>query len=89
MQLFFWVLDGLLAGWLTGKFMSSEGRDLVMDVVMGISGGMAGGFLVAAMHLTIHGKMIFTNLAALAGAIILTFLTRIIGGRREYASTNS
>lgn len=89
MQLFFWVLDGLVGGWITGKIMSSEGRDLVMDIVMGISGGAAGGFIVGAMHPAVQGKMIFTNVAALVGAVILTFLTRIIGGRREYSSTNS
>ena len=88
MQLLFWVADGLLAGWLTGKFMSSEGRDLVMDIVMGISGGMAGGFIVVAAQLPVHGQMTFTNLAALAGAVIMTVLTRIIGGRREYARTD-
>jgi uncharacterized membrane protein YeaQ/YmgE (transglycosylase-associated protein family) len=88
MQLLFWVADGLLAGWLTGKSMSSEGRDLVMDIVMGIAGGVAGGFIVAMAHLPVHGKMIFTSLAALAGAVILTVLARIIGGRREYAPTD-
>jgi uncharacterized membrane protein YeaQ/YmgE (transglycosylase-associated protein family) len=88
MQLFFWVLDGVVGGWLTSKIMSSEGRDLVMDIVMGISGGAAGGFIVAAMHPSVQGKMIFTNLAAVVGAVVLSFLTRIIGGRREYGSTN-
>jgi uncharacterized membrane protein YeaQ/YmgE (transglycosylase-associated protein family) len=89
MQLFFWIADGLLAGWLTGKMMSSKGRDLMMDVGMGISGGMAGGLIVEAARLTVQGKMIFTNLAALAGAVIMAFLMRVIWGRQEYAPTKA
>jgi uncharacterized membrane protein YeaQ/YmgE (transglycosylase-associated protein family) len=88
MQLFLWIAEGLLAGWLTGKMMSSKGRDLMMDIGMGISGGMAGGLIVEAARLTVQGKMIFTNLAALAGAVIMAFLTRVIGGRPEYAPTD-
>src|ERR1700758_489210 len=83
MQLFFWMADGLLAGWLTGKVMSSEGRDHVMDVMAGISGGMAGGLIVAAARLPFQGKIILANVAALAGAVIMTFLTRVIRGKRE------
>ena len=86
--MFFWIAEGLLAGWLTGKMMSSKGRDLTMDIGMGIFGGMAGGLIVEAVRLTVQGKMIFTNLAALAGAVIMAFLTRVIRGRREYAATD-
>jgi len=57
-----------------------------MDIGMGIFGGMAGGLIVEAVRLTVQGKMIFTNLAALAGAVIMAFLTRVIRGRREYAA---
>lgn len=64
MHLLFWIAGGLLAGWLTGKMMSSEGRDMVMDLVMGLAGGLAGGFIVAA-GLPVRGKMIFTDLAAM------------------------
>jgi uncharacterized membrane protein YeaQ/YmgE (transglycosylase-associated protein family) len=88
MQLFFWIAGGLLAGWVTGKVMGSQGRDVVMDLVMGLAGAVAGGFVVSAMGLPVQGAMIFTDLAAIAGGVILTALARIIGGRREYASTD-
>lgn len=87
MHLLFWMAGGLFAGWLTGKTMSSEGRDVVMDLVMGLAGGMAGGFIVSATAL-VQGKMIFTDLAAIAGGVILTGLARIVAGRREYTATN-
>ena len=88
MQLLFWIVGGLAAGWLTGKIMSGEGRDLVMDTIMGVTGAVAGGFIVSVAGLPVQGRMIYTSLAAVAGAVILTVLTRLAGGRREYASTD-
>lgn len=87
MQLLFWLLDGLAAGWLTGKFLSSDGRDQVMDIVMGVAGGVGGGSLFSAAHL-VQGKMIYTNVAAVLGAAMMVALSRIQGRRREYGSTN-
>jgi uncharacterized membrane protein YeaQ/YmgE (transglycosylase-associated protein family) len=83
-----WILDGLVAGWLTGKLLAGEGRDLVMDVVMGAAGGIGGGFIVAALSSLVHGKMFYTNMGAIFGAVILTALSRYFSGRREYGSTN-
>lgn len=88
MQLLFWLVDGLVAGWLTGKIMSSEGRDQVMDIVMGVAGAVAGGFLFSAARLAVQGGMIYTNLAAVLGAVILTALSRYVCGPREYGSTD-
>jgi uncharacterized membrane protein YeaQ/YmgE (transglycosylase-associated protein family) len=88
MQILMWVIDGLVAGWLTGKFMSSEGRDQVMDMVMGIAGGIGGGFLLSATRFRVEGMMIYTSLAAVTGAICLTFVSRYAGGSREYGRTN-
>jgi len=88
MLLFLWIVDGVAAGYLTGKIMSSEGRDWVMDIVMGLAGGVAGGFLFSAMHVLVEGKMIFTNLAAMSGAVLLTALSRYVSGRREYGATD-
>jgi len=87
MQLFSWVLDGLAAGWLTGKLMASEGRDQVLDAVMGVAGGVGVGFLFSAAHL-VQGKMIYANVAAVLGAAMMVVLSRILRRRREYGSTN-
>lgn len=88
MHALLWVIDGLVAGWLTGKMMAGEGRDLVMDVVMGIAGALAGGFLLSATHTLVQGKMIFTDMAAVLGAVTVTALSRLVSGRREYGATD-
>ena len=88
MALLFWMLDGFAAGWLTGRIMTNEGRDRFVDIVMGSAGAVAGGFMFGGLHLLVRGQMIYTNLAALMGAISLTILARYFGGRREIEATN-
>jgi uncharacterized membrane protein YeaQ/YmgE (transglycosylase-associated protein family) len=86
--LLYWVIGGAAVGWLMGKFMSSEGRDRVMDVVMGIAGAVGGAFLFNAAHILVQGKMIYTMLAAIVGAAVLAMLARYVGGRREFGATD-
>lgn len=88
MPLLFWVIEGLVAGWLMGKTMGSEGRDRVMNIIMGVGGGVAGGLIISVAPILVSGKMIYTNLAAISGAMLLAFLSRYIGGSREYGRTN-
>ncbi len=80
MHALLWVIDGLVAGWLTGKMMAGHGRDLVMDVVMGAAGGIGGGFMTSTLGSLVHGRMIFTDMAAMAGGVALTALYRLIAG---------
>lgn len=86
--LLYWVIGGAAVGLLMGKIMSSEGRDYVMDIVMGVAGAIGGGFLFSTMHFIVQGKMIYTSLAAVTGAVVLTMLARYMGGRREYGATD-
>jgi len=88
MLLLLWIVVGVASSCLTGKLMSSEGRDWVMDVIMGLAGGIGGGFLLSATSTLVQGKMIYTSLAAILGAVILTVFSRYISGRREYGSTD-
>lgn len=87
-MLLLWVVEGFAGGWLAGKFMASEGRDQVMDIVMGIAGAIAAGFLFNASHILVQGKMIYTSLVAAAGAVMITVISQYVGGRREYGSTD-
>jgi uncharacterized membrane protein YeaQ/YmgE (transglycosylase-associated protein family) len=85
MQLVFWIMGGLVAGWLTGKIMSGERRELLMATIVGAVGGVAAGFIANVAGLPVQGKMIYTNLAAVTGAVVLTMLSRVVTGRRGYA----
>lgn len=88
MQLLFWIIDGLAAGWLTGTIMSGPSRDLWMDTLTGMAGGVAGGFIVNSSGYFVQGNPIYANLAAVLVAVILTVLTRSVGARREHPLTD-
>jgi uncharacterized membrane protein YeaQ/YmgE (transglycosylase-associated protein family) len=44
-----WILVGLIAGWLTGKVMRGSGFGAIGDIVIGILGAIAGGFLFSRL----------------------------------------
>lgn len=87
MLLLFWIMDGVAAGWMSCKLLWSEARGRVMDIATGIAGALAGGILFSATHLLVRGMMIYTNLAAVMAAVIVTLLSRYGGDRREYGAT--
>ena len=49
--LLFWIIVGLIAGWLAGKVMKGGGYGIVMDIVLGILGGVVGGWLFGMLRL--------------------------------------
>ena len=74
----FWILVGLIAGWLTGKLMSGEGYGPIMDIVVGILGALAGGFLMSHLFGAGQGGFLYSIIVALIGAVILTALLRLV-----------
>jgi uncharacterized membrane protein YeaQ/YmgE (transglycosylase-associated protein family) len=81
--LLWWIIVGFIAGWVTGKIMRGPGHGFLMDVVIGIAGAIAGGWIMRAVGFAGRGGMIYTILVAIGGAIILTLLYRLITGKRK------
>jgi uncharacterized membrane protein YeaQ/YmgE (transglycosylase-associated protein family) len=74
-----WIVAGLIAGWLTGKIMKGSGYGFFGDILLGIIGGVVGGYL--ARHLLgvdTGGSFWLTTAIALVGAIILVAIVRLI-----------
>lgn len=72
-----WIIVGLIAGWLTGKIMSGGGYGPFMDIVIGILGALAGGFLMSHLGFAGSGGLIYTIIVAVIGAVILTLILRL------------
>jgi len=87
MQVFVWAVCGLAAGWFTGRISLSMGRDQLINLLLGVAGGAAGGFLLDAAFFNMEGSMIYTSLAAIFGATLLVLLSRYLRVSREWAST--
>jgi uncharacterized membrane protein YeaQ/YmgE (transglycosylase-associated protein family) len=76
MGIIWWLIVGLIAGWLTGKLMGGEGKGVLMDIVIGLLGALAGGFIMQLLGFAGAGGMIYTIIVAVIGAVILTWLYR-------------
>jgi uncharacterized membrane protein YeaQ/YmgE (transglycosylase-associated protein family) len=73
-----WIVVGLIAGFVTGKLMRGEGFGFFADIIVGIVGAVAGGFLMTKLGYAAEGGMLYTICVAVIGAVILTFLVRLI-----------
>ena len=40
-----WIIVGLITGWLTGKLVREGGYGPILNIVMGVAGAVAGGFV--------------------------------------------
>ena len=76
-----WIIIGIIAGWITGKLMSGEGYGAIMDMIVGLLGALAGGFIMSHVFgAASTGGWIYSIIVAVIGAVILTFLLRLITG---------
>jgi len=77
MHLVWFLLIGLLAGWLAGKIMKGKGFGVVGDIVVGLIGALIGGFLFRMLGASPEGGLIWSLIVALVGAIILLYVVRL------------
>lgn len=86
-SLLVWALIGLIAGFLASKVMTGHGKGIVTDIVVGVIGAVAGGFLARYLGVTTAAtshSIIVEIVIAFAGAVILLAILRLAGfGRRR------
>jgi uncharacterized membrane protein YeaQ/YmgE (transglycosylase-associated protein family) len=73
--LIWWIVVGLIAGFLAGKVMKGGGFGVIMDIVVGIAGAILGGWVFGLIG--IHaGGLIGSIVVAFIGAVILVWIVR-------------
>ena len=77
LTLVYFLLIGVLAGWLAGKFMGTGGYGLLGDLVLGIIGAVLGGFVLGLLGFT-AGGLLAKLITAVVGAILFIALIRVI-----------
>ncbi len=80
MHFLWWIIVGLIAGWATGKIMRGRGYGVLMDIVLGIIGGIVGGWIMRGLGFRGQGGTLYSILVAIGGAVVLTWLVRLISG---------
>ena len=78
MGLIYWIVVGLIAGWLAGKVMKGGGYGVLVDIILGILGGIFGGWLFGMLGIWPGGGIIGSIIVAFVGAVILVWITRLV-----------
>src|SRR5579864_5112141 len=74
-----WLVVGLIAGFLASVVMRGGGYGIVGDIIVGIVGAFIGGFLASLVGLGASG-FVGTVIVAFIGACILIAILRAVSG---------
>jgi uncharacterized membrane protein YeaQ/YmgE (transglycosylase-associated protein family) len=78
MSLLWFILVGIVAGWLAGVVMKGGGYGVIGDLVVGVIGALIGGYVFSSLGVSAGGGLIGSIIVATIGAIILIFVLRLI-----------
>lgn len=78
MGLLYFIIVGLIAGWLAGQVMKGGGYGVIADIILGILGGIVGGWVFGMLGIWPGGGMIGAIIVAFVGAVVLVGITRLI-----------
>ena len=79
MSIVWWLIVGLIAGFLASVVMRGGGYGVVGDIIVGIVGAFIGGFVANLLGLGASG-LIGTIVVAFIGACILIAILRAVSG---------
>ncbi len=74
-----WIIIGLLAGWLAGTLARGRGFGCVTNVVLGLVGAVIGGWIFQRLGIVAFGFW-GSLAAATVGAILLVAIARLFAG---------
>lgn len=76
------LITGGLAGWAAGTLIRGSGYGAVINIVLGIVGGVVGAKLFSALGLTTNGWLVELGMAVVGAVILLSLvglLRRVAG----------
>ena len=74
-----WLVVGLIAGFLASLVMRGGGYGIVGDIIIGLVGALIGGFLASLLGIG-AGGFVGTIIIAFIGAVILIAILRAVSG---------
>ena len=76
-----YLLIGLVSGWLANLIVRGSGSGLIVNLIVGIIGGFLGGWLVGLMGWIPTGTF-GTLIASVVGAIVLLLIVSLFTRRK-------
>jgi uncharacterized membrane protein YeaQ/YmgE (transglycosylase-associated protein family) len=78
MSFLWFLIVGLVAGWLAGVLVKGRGFGIIGDLVVGVIGAFFGGWLFGALGASTGGGLLGSILVATVGAVVLLFIVRLL-----------
>lgn len=78
MDLLWFLLVGLVAGWSAGMLVKGGDFGLIGDLVIGVIGAVLGGWLFSTLGASAGGGLLGSIIVATIGAVVLLFIVRVI-----------
>jgi uncharacterized membrane protein YeaQ/YmgE (transglycosylase-associated protein family) len=76
-DIIWFLLIGLVAGWLAGKLVKGRGFGLVENMIIGVIGALIGGYLFRLVHVSV-GDTLGQLAAATVGATIFLYILKLL-----------
>ena len=84
MGIIWFLIIGVLAGWIAGELTRGNGFGLLGNLIVGIVGALLGGFLFDLLDISTYGGLLGQLLMSVIGAVSFLFILSFFGGvRRE------
>ena len=78
MSFVWFLIVGLVAGWLAGMLVKGGGFGLIGDLVVGVIGAILGGWLFSAFGASAGGGLVGSIIVATMGAVVLLLVVRLV-----------
>lgn len=81
MEIIWFLLVGLVAGWIAGEIVRGHGFGVLGNIVVGLVGALIGGYLFSFLGINTYG-VVGSVLMAVAGAVVLLLIVNAVRGAR-------
>ncbi len=80
-----WMVLGLIAGFIASKIVNRRGEAIVLDILLGVAGAFAGGWLFHVFGASgVSGLNLYSLFVAVIGSVVFLVLYHALMGRRAW-----
>jgi len=85
MSLFAWIVLGLIAGFIGSKIVNRRGEGILVDILLGVVGAIAGGWLFRMFGAPgVSGLNLYSLFVSVVGSVVLLVLYHSVFRRRSW-----
>ncbi len=82
MYFLWYIIIGIIAGFVTGKLMQGGGFGLLINLLVGIVGGVLGGWMFGLLGIATTG-LLGSLITSIVGAVVLLWIVSLSYNRKK------